>query len=68
MQENYLIPRSFPAHGSCFHGYPITLIVNHESSKTEFEIQVWVLLYIQIISHPELILSHMYSQNIFILF
>ena len=37
--------RRFPAHGSCFHGFPITIHVNHESAKTEFEVQVGLLVF-----------------------
>jgi len=35
VEENYVMPRSFPPHGSCFHGYPITLHVTCETNKTE---------------------------------
>ena len=36
VEENYTLPRSFPPHGSCFHGYPIQLHINCESNKSEF--------------------------------
>lgn len=39
VEENYVLSRSFPPHGSCFHGYPITIHVISESNKTEFDLK-----------------------------
>lgn len=38
VEESYTLSRSFPPHGACFHGFPITLHVICELNKTEFDI------------------------------
>lgn len=38
MEESYTLSRTFPPHGACFHGFPITLHVICELNKTEFDI------------------------------
>ena len=38
VEDQYASPRSFPPHGSCFHGYPIQIHINCESNKSEFNV------------------------------
>eukprot|EP00795_Rhopilema_esculentum_P004483 gene4483-20726_t len=39
VEENFPMPRRFPAHGTCYRGFPVTLNINHEATKTEIELQ-----------------------------
>lgn len=39
MEENYVLPRSYPPHGSCFYGFPITIHIICESNKNEFDLK-----------------------------
>uniref|UniRef100_A0A7M5XH66 ubiquitinyl hydrolase 1 n=1 Tax=Clytia hemisphaerica TaxID=252671 RepID=A0A7M5XH66_9CNID len=38
VEDGYALPRAFPSHGSCYHGYPIQIHITCESNKTEIDV------------------------------
>eukprot|EP00794_Sanderia_malayensis_P007934 gene7934-8789_t len=37
VEDSFVMPRSFPPHGYCFRGFPLTLCIAHESNKIELK-------------------------------